>query len=187
MFFDSCSKKIIVRKNAKEISEKILRKFRKSVRHFCTRVAQNLSLHRKINMGSSCSSTRVLATDSEHMSRPTAEAGSPWILWEDEEGNRLYYNFRNGSYTSEEQQCDWQQYVDENNDAYWYNNVTHESSWNGPCSPPELPMLVHAVETLISQHLRSLPVVQASGMDAPQNVPVATAVPMLSSSSSDDI
>ena len=135
-------------------------------------------------MGSGCSSKRVHVSESNYGEPPASQAGSPWIFWEDEHGNPFYYNFRTGSYTAQEQECDWHQYYDDNENVYWYNSVTHESSWNGPCSPPELPMLVDAVQRLITDQINSLPVVRASNETGHENVPVAVAVP---SSVSDNI
>ena len=128
-------------------------------------------------MGSGCSSRRVHSSETDFGEPPTSEAGSPWIFWEDEHGNPFYYNFRTGSYTTQEQQCDWHQYYDDDENLYWYNSATQESSWNGPCSPPELPMLVDAVQRLITDQINSLPVVRASNQAEHDNVPVAVAVP----------
>lgn len=128
-------------------------------------------------MGSGCSSHRVHAGADSAGEPPKDEAGSPWIFWEDEHGNPFYYNFRTGSYTGEQQQCDWEQFYDDDENLYWYNSATGESSWNGPCQPPEFPVLIYAVQNMIRQQMSSLPLVNASG-GAPADAPVAMAYPV---------
>jgi len=140
-------------------------------------------------MGSTCSVNQrnaVVPSDA-----PSSNPGSPWILWEDDHGNAYYYNFRTGVYSHEEQQCDWYQYYDENGSVYWSNDATGETSWNGPCTPPELPMLFEAMQQMLDRHqmlngrpqaqpVDGVPVAQATeaSEDPEQPSVMAMAVPM---------
>lgn len=121
-------------------------------------------------MGSGCSSTRVIPGDA-----PQTDPGSPWVQWEDTEGGIFYYNFRTGVYSSEEQACDWYQFTDDNGNDYWYNYATHETSWNGPCQPPELHVLHDAMLHLVQQVARDNAVALPT---ATSDHPVAMAVPI---------
>lgn len=120
------------------------------------------------NMGSGCSSPSVVVP-----ALPTVEPGSPWILWSDDEDIEYYYNFRTGAYTQEERQCDWHQCYDEYNSAYyWANSATGETSWNGPCQPPELPLLFQAMNELMERY-SIVPANQNPEAEPVAGVPVA--------------
>ena len=128
-------------------------------------------------MGSACSTPRVAP------SGPDGEPGSAWTQWEDGDGNMYYYNFRTGNYTYEPKECDWYEMRDENDQLYWMNVATGETSWNGPCQPPEALALQTVIEQVIGQmheqvigqmHV-ALPTSQAQQA---QQAPVAMAVPV---------
>ena len=123
-------------------------------------------------MGSGCSTSRVTRIVP---GEPDGEPGSAWTQWQDGEGNVYYYNFRTGNYSYETKQCDWYEIVDEDGQPYWANIVTGETSWDGPCQPPEALALQQVMESLIGQIHVALPTSQASAVpDA--DPPVATAI-----------
>lgn len=119
-------------------------------------------------MGSACTTPRIVPSE------PDGEPGSAWTQWEDGDGNIYYYNFRSGNYTYEPKQCDWYEMRDEHDQSYWMNVATGETSWNGPCQPPEALALQNVIEQAIGQMHVALPTSQA--VPAPAAAPMATAV-----------
>ena len=117
-------------------------------------------------MGSGCSTVRV---------SPEGDPGSAWTQWEDGDGNIYYYNFRSGNYTYEPKECDWYEMVDDDGESYWMNMVTSETSWNGPCQPPEAFALQQVMENLVGQMHVALPMPQGAGAAAPAPAPMAAA------------
>ena len=117
-------------------------------------------------MGSACTTPRIVP------SRPEGEAGSAWTQWEDGEGNVYYYNFRTGNYSYEIKQCDWYEMVDDNGQHYWANIATGETSWDGPCQPPEAIALQQVMENFVGQMHVALP----ANAQVQDGAPMATAV-----------
>tara|TARA_B100001094_G_C17880342_1_gene646572 strand:- start:213 stop:551 length:339 start_codon:yes stop_codon:yes gene_type:complete len=107
--------------------------------------------------------------------QPQGEPGSAWTQWEDGDGQIYYYNFRTGNYSYDRKECDWYEMVDDAGQSYWMNLVTQETSWDGPCQPPEALALQQVIESFVGQMHVALPMPQ---VQQAQQAPVAMAVPV---------
>jgi len=109
----------------------------------------------------SCKSTAKVACESE--------SGSPWLEYQDDNGEIYWYNYATGTYTYVPQECDW--YCDQSQDYdfdygdTWHNHRTGEMRHGPP--------VAHAVtDPRVIAELQRI----ASSMNIP--VPTATAVPV---------
>ena len=67
------------------------------------------------------------------------ESSSPWLEYQDENGNVYWYNYMTGNYTYEPQRCDWSYETYEDAfDGVWYNRITGEMRNMPPVSHAQL-------------------------------------------------